>query len=153
MNEPPIYIPSAVFDPDDGLPAPIRNRPVEHADGWLPIWLSPDEYARTLDAIREFLDDAGRDPDSLDPAMYLDVVVDGPDAALDTAREFYDHYYPAWDRLSDEAVAARGAFGPPSEVAAVLDDYVEAGAETIVLRFAASNQREQLRRFSRLAAL
>lgn len=153
VSTPPIYIPSAVFDPNDGLPTPIRNRIIEHADGWLPIWVSPDGYARTLDAIRDFLNDAGRDPASLDPAMYLDVVVDERERAIGTAREFYDRYYPDWDRLSDEAVAARGAFGPPSAVAATLNSYADAGAETIVVRFTAPNQREQLRRFSQLATL
>lgn len=149
----PIYVPSAAFDPDEGLPMPIRDRIVEHADGWLPIWLSPEDYARTLDAIRGFLEDAGRDPASLDRATYLDVVIDEKTAAIRTARDFYDRYYPAWDRLSEAAVEARGLFGPPNEVAAALDDYADAGVETTVVRFTAPNQREQLRRFSRVVTL
>lgn len=153
VSDPPIYIPSAAFDPEDGLPAPIRNRIVEHADGWLPIWLSPDAYDETLTAIREFLEEANRDPASLDPALYLDVVIDDKTAAIDTAREFYDRYYPAWDRLSNEAVDARGAFGPPNEVAATLDAYADAGVETIAVRFTTPNQREQIRRFARLVDL
>lgn len=151
VDDIPVYIPSAAFDPDDGLPAPIRDRIVAHADGWLPIWLSPADYERTLDAIHEFIADAGGDPETLDPALYLDVVIDEKEAAIDTAREFYDRYYPAWDRLSDDAIDARGAFGPPTEVAEMLDDYAAAGVETFAVRFTTPNQREQLRRFSRLA--
>lgn len=153
VSDPPIYIPSAAFDPDDGLPHPIRNRIVRHADGWLPIWLSPDEYEETLDTIRGFLEGADRDPASLDPALYLDVVIDGKETAIDTAREFYDRYYPAWDRLSKEAVEARGAFGPPEEVAATLGAYADAGVETMAVRFTTPSQREQMRRFARLVDL
>jgi alkanesulfonate monooxygenase SsuD/methylene tetrahydromethanopterin reductase-like flavin-dependent oxidoreductase (luciferase family) len=147
VSDPPIYVPSAAFDPDDGLPAPIRNRIVEHADGWLPIWISPGDYEKTLEAIHGYLTDADRDAGSLDTAMYLDIVIAEKDAAIETAREFYDRYYPAWDRLSDEAVEARGAFGPPDEVAAMLAEYVDAGVETVLVRFTAPNQREQIRRF------
>jgi len=104
-------------------------------------------------SIRGFLDDAGRDPDGLDPAMYLDVVIGDEDAAVTEAQEFYDRYYPSWDRLSPEEVHARGAFGPASEVAATLEEYEAAGVETMVVRFTASNQREQLRRFANVADL
>jgi alkanesulfonate monooxygenase SsuD/methylene tetrahydromethanopterin reductase-like flavin-dependent oxidoreductase (luciferase family) len=152
-GEPPIYVPSAAFDPAEDFPDPLRRRLETHADGWLPIGVEPDAYAEALESIRGFLDDAGRDPDGLDPAMYLDVVIGDEDAAVTEAQEFYDRYYPSWDRLSPEEVHARGAFGPASEVAATLEEYEAAGVETMVVRFTASNQREQLRRFADVADL
>lgn len=150
---PPIYVPSAAFDPAEGFPAPIRDRIAAHADGWLPIGLSPDTYAAGLASVREFVADGGRDPDAVDPALYLDVVVGEEERALQEAREFYDRYYPAQDTLTDEQLHARGVFGPPARVAEALADYEDAGAERVVVRFTATDQRAQLRRFADLASL
>lgn len=148
-RSPPIYVPTAAFDPSAGFPAPIRDRLVTHGDGWLPIGVSPATYAESRAAIRSLLAEAGRDPDAFDFAYYLDAVVDEDEAAaLDEARAFYDRYYPAWDRLSDEEIRARGAFGPAATLAATLDAYEEAGVETVIVRFTARDQRAQLRRFA-----
>lgn len=148
-RNPPIYIPTAAFDPSDGFPTSIRERLVAYGDGWLPIGLSPDTYATSLDRIHSILAEAGRDPDSFDPAFYLDAVIDDDEtAAIEEAREFYDRYYPAWDRLSDEEVRDRGAFGSAAELAETLEAYTAAGVENLVVRFTARDQRTQLRRFT-----
>ena len=148
VGKPPVYVPTAAFDPTEGFPGPIRDRLVEHGDGWLPINVSPEAYATSLSAIRGFLEEAGRDPAAFDPALYVDVVIDEDEAAaIDRAREFYDRYYPAWGRLSDEEVRGHGAFGPPALVAERLEAYAEAGVETMLVRFTTPRQREQLRRF------
>lgn len=153
-RKPPIYVPSAAFDPSDGFPEPIRRRLVEHADGWLPITVSPEAYAEALDSVHGFLERAGRNPSAFEPAIYLDAVVDEDErAAIDEAREFYDRYYPAWDTLSDETIRGKGAFGPPAEVAEMLDAYAEAGAERMVIRFTTTDQRKQIRRFADVADL
>ena len=147
VRSPPIYIPSAAFDPTEGFPSPIRERLVEYGDGWVPIAISPDAYADSLDTVRELLNEAGRDPATFDPALYVDVVVDDESTALETARQFYDRYYPEWDTLSDEQIRERGAFGPPAQVAETLDAFADAGAETVIVRFTAADQRAQLREF------
>lgn len=147
-GDPPVYVPTAAFDPTAGFPGPIRDRLVEHGDGWLPVDLSPEAYATSLSAIRGFLEGAGRDPATFDPALYVDVVIDEDEgAAIGRAREFYERYYPAWDTLSDEQIRDRGAFGPPAAVAARLEAYADAGVETMLVRFTTPNQRQQLRRF------
>lgn len=149
VRDPPIYVPTAAFDPSDGFPAPIRDRLVEHGDGWMPIGISPDTYETSRTQIRSLLSGADRDPDAFDFAYYVDAVIDEDEAAaIDEAREFYDRYYPAWDRLSDEQVRARGAFGPAEDLAATLDAYEDAGVETVIVRFTARDQRSQLRRFA-----
>lgn len=151
VQRPSVYVPAAAFDPSEGFPAPIRDRLVAHGDGWMPIGISPETYEESLDRIRSILSEAGRDPDAFDRAYYLDAVIDEDEsAAIDEAREFYDRYYPAWDRLSDEQVRARGAFGPASDLAATLEAYEDAGVETMVVRFTARDQRTQLRRFADL---
>lgn len=151
-SEPPIYLATSAFDPEDGVPGPIEDRLVSHGSGWLPITLSPAAYADGLAAIRSALDDAGRSSDPFDAAMYLDIVIDeDEERAIGTAREFYEGYYAAWDHpLSDEAVRDIGVYGPAETVAAAIDEYEDAGVETFVVRFTAPDQRTQLRRFADL---
>jgi alkanesulfonate monooxygenase SsuD/methylene tetrahydromethanopterin reductase-like flavin-dependent oxidoreductase (luciferase family) len=156
LTPPEVYVASAAFDPAKGFPRSVRNRIAEHADGWLPISMSPESYAAGLDAARAELRDRGRNPDSLDPAFYQDVVVaDSEEAALAEARDFLTSYYPPEeltylpeDSFSDEQIRRRGVFGPPEMVREHLERYVEAGVETFVTRFPSTDQRTQLRRFS-----
>lgn len=146
---PPIYIPTAAFDPTEGFPDPIANRLVTHGDGWLPTAVTPGTYRDSLDGIRGLLADAGRDPDDFDRAAYVNVVIDENETrALDDARAFFDRYYPARDTMSDDAIRATGAVGTPAQVAARLDEYADAGVERMVVRFTTTDQRTQLRRFA-----
>jgi alkanesulfonate monooxygenase SsuD/methylene tetrahydromethanopterin reductase-like flavin-dependent oxidoreductase (luciferase family) len=150
---PPVYVPSAGFDPSEGFPKPIRNRLLEHADGWLPIAIPPETYAAGYERLSELLDDAGRNPESVDAAMYLDVVIGDEATAFEQARAFYDRYYPDSESFTDEELESQGAFGPRTKVAETLEAYREAGVETFVIRFTAENQREQLHEFARVADL
>lgn len=151
VRPPPIYIPTAAFDPTDGFPRGIRNRLIDYGDGWLPISLDPTDYAESLAEIDTLLEQAGRNPNTFDPAYYIDAVIDNDEAAaIDKAREFYDRYYPAWDRLTDEEIRGRGAFGPAENLAETLDAYDDAGVETMIVRFTARDQRIQLQRFADL---
>jgi alkanesulfonate monooxygenase SsuD/methylene tetrahydromethanopterin reductase-like flavin-dependent oxidoreductase (luciferase family) len=160
LSPPDVYVASAAFDPADGFPRTVRNRIGAHADGWLPISMSPDSYAAGLDAARDELAAADRNPESLDAAFYQDVVVAETEAAaLAQARDFLTSYYPPEeltylpeDSFSDDQIRRRGVFGPPEQVRAHLDRYLEAGVETFVTRFPAADQREQLRRFRDVVA-
>jgi alkanesulfonate monooxygenase SsuD/methylene tetrahydromethanopterin reductase-like flavin-dependent oxidoreductase (luciferase family) len=150
-GSPPLYIASATFDPRDGFPRRIRERIERHGAGWLPIGMSPEMYEAGLARARELVDEAGRDPLAFDAAYYQDVVIAETEAAaIEEAREFLDRYYPAWDRLSDDEIRARGAFGPPSVVEETLREYADAGVESFVTRFTATDQRDQLRRFAEI---
>ena len=146
VRDPPIYVPTAAFDPSSGFPVSIRDRLVNYGGGWLPIGISPESYETGLDRIHTLFEDADRDPASIDPAYYLDAVIAADrDTALETARDFYDRYYPAWDRLSDEQIMGKGAFGPAEHVAETLSAYEDAGVETMIVRFTGGDQRSQLR--------
>ena len=159
-SPPPVYVASAAFDPADGFPRRLRERLATRAGGWLPIATSPSSYAAGLEAAREAVAAAGRDPDALDHAYYQDVVIADTEAeALDRAREFLLRYYPE-DELTylpegafdDEQLLRRGAFGPPSVVRAHLERYVDAGVERFVTRFPALDQRTQQARYADLVA-
>jgi alkanesulfonate monooxygenase SsuD/methylene tetrahydromethanopterin reductase-like flavin-dependent oxidoreductase (luciferase family) len=144
----PQYVPYRAIDEEGSFPPHVEARIAAHADGWLPIAVTPATYRAGLETIRGLLADAGRDPDAFDPAFYLNVVVDETEAdAIDTAREFLESYYPRLEDLSDDEVREQGAFGPPALVADRLDDYREAGVEHFVVRFTGGDQAEQLRQF------
>lgn len=152
----PIYVATAAADPTEGYPPTIRERFQEYGDGWLPIELEPDEYATGLRHARGVLEDAGRDPDALTPAYYMDVVIgETEEAAIEEAREFYlayyrgdpDHGTDESHGLTDAEVKQNGEFGPPETVADRIAAYEDAGVEELVVRFVGDNQRQQLQRF------
>lgn len=149
VRKPKIAISTAAFDPDGDVPRPIVDRLVEFGDSWLPIGVSPATYADSLATMCDSLEGAGRDPTGVTPAIYLDVVFDEDrDRAIETARRFYERYYPDWGTLSDEEVEAFGAFGPPDTIVDALDEYTDAGVENVVLRLASNDQRAQLRQLA-----
>jgi len=148
LQSPPIYIPTAAFDPTEGFPEPIENRLVEHGDGWMPTGIAPDTYAESLDGVYDLLDDAGRDTDTFDAAAYIDVAIaDDEDDALEMAQEFFDQYFPAQDPPPKDELRDR-PIGTPAQVIETIDDYVDAGVETMCIRFTAPDQRLQVRRFA-----
>lgn len=155
-RNPPIYVASKAFDPSDGFPRRIQERIAAHGDGWLPsapfspgVSYSPEMYANGLENVREFVADANRNPDGLDPGYYLDVVVaDTEREALEQAREFVLTYYTGVNDLTAGQIRQRGVFGPPEHVRERVREYVDAGVRTFVVRFTAESQHEQLRRFA-----
>jgi alkanesulfonate monooxygenase SsuD/methylene tetrahydromethanopterin reductase-like flavin-dependent oxidoreductase (luciferase family) len=110
------------------------------ADGVISISDTPAEYAEMLRRVRELAAGLGRDPARLETAMYVTVNVE-PDLrrAEAEAGAYLTSYYGAniWgDRW--------GPFGGPSRVAARLAEYAAAGAQTIIVRFAAPDAHRQL---------
>jgi len=145
----PIYIATSAFDE---FPSRVLDRIATHADGWFPISLSPEAYSTGLETVRDAVSEADRSPDSVDPAFYLDVVIDDDEAgAIDAARDFYERYYPAMTDPSDEEVRTHGVFGTADAVAERIEAYQDAGVETLVVRFTSAEQRAQLQRFADLA--
>lgn len=146
---PPIHIATTRLDPE--IPASIRDRIGAHADGWLPQ-ISPEEYAAGRPLVREAVADAGRDPDDLDAAVYVDAVIaPTEEEAFEVAREFIDAYY-AWE-IPDAGVRRAAALGPPEAIAERIEEYVEAGVERFVVRFPGENQREQMAKYAQAVGL
>ena len=55
-----------------------RRRAAAVGDGWVPLFLTPDDYAPALLALRQETEAAGRDPDAVEPAVVVFARV-GPD--------------------------------------------------------------------------
>lgn len=102
-------------------------------DGWLPYPPEPHGFGSGLAEVRLAAERAGRQPDDVTPGLFVTVLVtdaaDGGRAALDHfATETYGFGLQILEQI--QAFAA----GTPDVVAAVLRDYVAAGARHLVCR-------------------
>ena len=123
-------------------PAQLK-RAARLGDGLISISDTPAEYAEMVPRLRGMVVDLGRDPGRFETVMYLTVNVDPNRAkAQADATEFLTGYYGSniWgDRW--------GPFGDPERVKQRIAEYAEAGAETIIVRFASFEPQRQLETF------
>lgn len=108
--------------------------------GFMSISDYPDEYARVVDRVRGYTAEYGGDSETPEATFYMTVNLreDESDAA-EEADTFLHQYYGAniWgDRW--------GPFGNPQKVAERIAQYHEAGAQTVIIRFASFDQERQL---------
>ncbi len=112
-------------------------------DGYISISDYPEEYAKVAERVRHHADAAGRDFDALEAAFYMTVnLQEDHRRAADEADRFLRLYYGTniWgDRW--------GPFGPPERTAERIQQYADAGAGTVIVRFASFEQERQLDTF------
>lgn len=143
----PVWIAS---NPDPRVLSPERfaaavDRVGRLADGWLSTVTEPAAFADLWGGIRASAERQGRDPRAMASAMHLMVVLDDDVArARAEGREFLRRYYTM--DVPDELMDRWGAFGPEELVLARLEQYVAAGLDQPVVRFASFDQTGQLAR-------
>ena len=119
------------------------RRAARWADGLISISDTPEEYCRLVEDVRGRAAELGREPGNLEAVMYLTVNLDpDPARAAREAERWLLGYYGAniWgDRW--------GPFGSAARVQERLAQYAEAGAQTLVVRFASDEPERQLDRF------
>jgi alkanesulfonate monooxygenase SsuD/methylene tetrahydromethanopterin reductase-like flavin-dependent oxidoreductase (luciferase family) len=128
------------------------RRTGRHYDGWMPYPPSACGYADGLAAVRVAAAEAGRDADSVTPALFMSVVVTD---TVERGRELLSTFAQASYGLPLEQVEQIQALaaGPPDVVAEKLCEYVAAGARHLVVRIATTSlesQREQLEHIIKL---
>jgi alkanesulfonate monooxygenase SsuD/methylene tetrahydromethanopterin reductase-like flavin-dependent oxidoreductase (luciferase family) len=124
--------------------APARDRQVQRAarwaDGLISVSDTPDEYGQVVQQVRATAGELGRDPGDLEAVMYLTVNLDQDRArASQEAEQWLMGYYGAniWG-------TRWGPFGDAARVKDRLAEYVDAGAQTLVVRFASFHPERQL---------
>ena len=119
------------------------QRAARLADGIISISDTPREYAKVVEHVRGMAAELDREPQHLETVFYLTVNVDRNVARAEAeAERFLTGYYGAniWgDRW--------GPFGDPERVTQRVAEYAEAGAETLVVRFASFEPERQLEIF------
>ncbi|SOB81161.1 LLM class flavin-dependent oxidoreductase [Streptomyces sp. 1331.2] len=123
-----------------------------HYDGWMPYPPDPADYTTGLAAVRAAARQASRAPESVTPALFVNVRID---RSARSARRVMDAYTRANYGLplaETERIQAF-ALGTPQEVAATLARYTAAGAHHLVARLGALEPPDQLEQLDRLAAV
>ena len=123
-----------------GLEAQFR-RAARLGDGFIGISDTPEEYAKVAEKVRAYSAEYGRDFDRMESAFYMTVNLDPDEVrAAEEADRYLTLYYGAniWgDRW--------GPFGGPAErTVERIRQYVDAGARTVIVRFASFDQERQM---------
>jgi alkanesulfonate monooxygenase SsuD/methylene tetrahydromethanopterin reductase-like flavin-dependent oxidoreductase (luciferase family) len=122
-------------------PAALR-RAALHGDGWVPLFLGPEEFGASLGRLRELVGAAGRSPEAVVPAAVMVVTV-GNDArrARASGTAWLSSLYGIPPRAFDRHLVA----GPAEHCAARAAAYQDAGAAHVIVMVAADDALSQFR--------
>jgi probable F420-dependent oxidoreductase len=99
-------------------------------DGWIPSFITPEEFERGVEAVKRFAREAGRHvPDDHFGALINYAIADSPEVAFRMASP----YIPR-NRVDEATLAASTAFGPPEVIAKKIEEYVAGGGSKFILR-------------------
>ena len=121
------------------------RRVVRFGDGWFPNPASPQVFTEQWQQLQDFAQEAGQDPQRLHRCIYTTLNINDDTArAEQEMRAFIEGYYhtPFDVMVRRQSVC----FGSASTCAAWLNEFVAAGAQTIVIRFGCPDQTGQLER-------
>jgi alkanesulfonate monooxygenase SsuD/methylene tetrahydromethanopterin reductase-like flavin-dependent oxidoreductase (luciferase family) len=124
---------------------PGLRRVARMGDGWLNNITSPQVYRECLEKIRAYAAQFGRDPGAIEPGLYFTLVGGGSDAVSEGQRFLAQYYNKPYEVVSKAMVCVLGSW---DEVIDRIEAYREAGARTVVVRFAARDQTGQLESFA-----
>ena len=146
---PPIWIANNpwVFGTTQSGPSERQvDRVARLADGWMTVGATPEQFDTTWSAIKDAAASLGRDQGSMENSIYFNVNLnDDPSAAFTEAKRFLDEYYSSdWPKWKVNVWTACGA---PEACAERIRAFRAVNAQTMILRFAAYDQKAQLNRF------
>lgn len=106
-------------------------------DGWLNNITTPEVYRVCLEKIRYYAVQAGRSPDAIEPGLYFTVAA-GEEETVKEGQTFLAEYYNRpYESVAKAMACVLGSWG---EVLDRLESYLDAGARTVVIRFASGDQ-------------
>ena len=142
---PPIWIasdPALTANPD--LIERALRRVARFADGWMTAIGSPEDFRRRWSQLSEYVAEENRDISKLHSAVHHMVNInDSRAAAYAEAKRFLDTYYST--DTSPERMETWVSYGPGEQVAERIQRYVDAGVQTLILRFASWEPISQIR--------
>ena len=119
------------------------SRAARLGDGLISISDAPEEYFKLVQRVRAIHADLGRDPEKFEAAFYMTVNLNSNESQAEAeATQFLTRYYGSniWG-------TRWGPFGGPERIKERMAEYVEAGAQTLVVRFASFEPQRQLENF------
>jgi alkanesulfonate monooxygenase SsuD/methylene tetrahydromethanopterin reductase-like flavin-dependent oxidoreductase (luciferase family) len=120
---------------------PGLKRVARMGDAWINNINTAQAFRECWDKIQSYAADAGRDPRAIHPSIYM-TVAGGAKADAEEGMEFLAQYYNrSYEAVANSMLCITGSW---DEVIDKIEAYREAGARTVVLRFAARDQTHQL---------
>jgi len=116
---------------------PGLKRVARLADAWINNIKSPQLFAECLEKIRLYAAAAGRDADSIHPAIYFTLAAGGTEAIVEGQQFLAEYYKRSYEAVANAMLCVTGSW---DEVIDWMEQYIESGARTVVLRFAARDQ-------------
>jgi alkanesulfonate monooxygenase SsuD/methylene tetrahydromethanopterin reductase-like flavin-dependent oxidoreductase (luciferase family) len=101
-------------------------------DGWIPLFLTADDYEQAVNSLRRETEEAGRDPDTVEPGVVLFARVGPEDEAPAHGAQWLSSMYGVPAKAFDRHLVA----GEAETCAAALGRYAEAGARHILVMVA-----------------
>jgi alkanesulfonate monooxygenase SsuD/methylene tetrahydromethanopterin reductase-like flavin-dependent oxidoreductase (luciferase family) len=126
----PIWVASNNVEP--GL-----KRVARLGDAWINNIKSPELFGECWQKIRAYASAAGRDPDSIGASIYFTLAAGGKDAVVEGQTFLAKYYNRSFEAVANAMLCVTGSW---DEVIDWMEKYLEAGARTVVLRFAANDQ-------------
>ena len=139
QNPPPIWI--------GGKSEAAQKRTARLGDGWMPSFITPDEFRTGVERVQELAAAERREV----PADHFGTLInfalaDSPDAAAAMAGPFIPR-----GRVDEATIRQCTAFGPAEVVASRIEEYVKGGGSKFILRPLCPSDR-MLDQLARLAA-
>jgi alkanesulfonate monooxygenase SsuD/methylene tetrahydromethanopterin reductase-like flavin-dependent oxidoreductase (luciferase family) len=116
---------------------PGLKRVARLGDGWLNNIKSPEVYRECWDKIRGYAAEAGRNPESIHAGIYFTLAAGGKEAVVEGQTFLAQYYNRSYEAVANAMLCVSGSW---DEVIDRTEEYIEAGARTVVLRFAARDQ-------------
>lgn len=99
-------------------------------DGWLTYCYTPDSFARSWAKVRQFAEEAGRDPDTLTASAQLPIVIGERSQVEGPMNEWLN---TEWDFAGwSESTPKSAIIGPVDEVVDQLRAHIDAGVHRII---------------------
>jgi alkanesulfonate monooxygenase SsuD/methylene tetrahydromethanopterin reductase-like flavin-dependent oxidoreductase (luciferase family) len=117
------------------------------ADGYITLGVTADELGKRLRVIEQTASEIGKDLSNFEVAIHGMVNInDDKQLAYQQSKEYFNHYYgPAYP--PESLIKVWLAHGPPKDCARLIQDWIDMGITTPVLRFTAKDQPGQVKRF------
>jgi alkanesulfonate monooxygenase SsuD/methylene tetrahydromethanopterin reductase-like flavin-dependent oxidoreductase (luciferase family) len=117
------------------------------ADGYITMGVTGNELGKRLRVIEQTASEVGKDLSNFEVAIHGMVNInDDRQTAYAQSKDYFNHYYgPTYP--SESLIQLWLAHGPPKDCARLIQDWIDMGITTPVLRFTAKDQIGQVRRF------
>jgi alkanesulfonate monooxygenase SsuD/methylene tetrahydromethanopterin reductase-like flavin-dependent oxidoreductase (luciferase family) len=149
QQPPPIWI---AVSPDreqagDKVVDQAMRRVAVLADGYITMGVTAEELGKRLTVIERTAKEIGKDLSNFEVAIHGMVNIDDDrDAAYARAKDYFNHYYgPTYP--PESLIKVWLAHGPAKNCARLIQEWIDMGITTPVLRFTAKDQLGQMRRF------